>query len=234
MIRRNDPTVLTRHAYILVRLLVRRGHAESTARLALGFPAYDEIQPQDRMSFHDFVVLCHKACEVADDPLFCFKAGYDMDISDLGLLGQLFTYSADIREAMKYIIRFQALLTEGLVWSVMSGKSGTDIFLSPALSEKNSEFYAPLIELRTGMGIRFATTATACSEGELFKTIHFQHKPRADLSRYQALSELAIRFEKPFNKIIAIVDFLDVPIDSHNSEALEAVIASAAGEERNE
>lgn len=118
---------LADHSLDVDRVLAAMG----LSRAALKNP--DALLPVDLMD-----IACDSAVLVANDPLFCFKAGKKMRPSHLGVVGHMLLCCRTVEEVALLITRYSRLISNGAEFEVRSHQGKLSLIIQVA-ANRNKE-----------------------------------------------------------------------------------------------
>jgi AraC-like DNA-binding protein len=144
--------------------LDRAGLPASDILDAVGLHREQLTEPDAHIPFAAHVRLLEQAARALEEPCFGFRLGSTVELTEAGLLAYLALSSRDLREALRNVCRYSAILTEGVVGELREEAEEAQLLLSvidPAgmASRQIVEFGATLLvrylDALTGHRVRF-------------------------------------------------------------------------------
>ena len=205
-----QPTIEQLHTYVIVRCMVRAGWDRQEACKALGIPLPETLKAGSHVPMTEFFQLCHKANEVAGDPLYCLKLGKFCHPIDYGILGKLAMFSVNIGEAFKMIYRYQNIVNSAISNSMVFTD---ELMISPVtIGDYDAELVAPLIEFRLSAFFNIGHFVTGAMHPQLFHEVCFQHSAKGEHASYRKILGTPVRFEQPRSSFSMSKQAMQIPI----------------------
>ncbi|MES1937582.1 AraC family transcriptional regulator [Salinisphaera hydrothermalis] len=184
--------------------------------------APDTLADRDRqVASPQYAALMQVGIEATGDPLLGLRFGMAVEPDRWGMLGVLLTHCVDVSEAIRFQLRFQALVSTVGEAALIRGDDTlalrwtTPPATAPALTEEALAAYVAFGRWATGQA---TTTPTR---------VHFRHSPQAEHERYETFFRCPVAFEQPHDELQIAPAVLAMPLRNPDDDLKQWLAARA-------
>jgi AraC-like DNA-binding protein len=215
-----EPTVDARWACLVADLLeAKQIEPEGLLRQA-GLSRRQVSDPDQRIPFRKHALLFELAAEACKDPYFGLKLGARVDVREAGLLGYVALSSLTFGQALKNVVRYHRILTEGFQLSFEFDQHHAVLAAIPADPWGVGR---QAVEFGTSVLVRMCRDLTAQKLIPL--RVQFVHPPPRAKARYAAFLKAPVDFEQPRIEVVFPKEVLPVPVKSADHRLLRILEA---------
>ena len=203
-----EPTVDARWACLVADLLeAKQIEPEGLLRQA-GLSRRQVSDPDRRIPFRKHALLFELAAEACKEPYFGLRLGAQLDVREAGLLGYVALSSPTFGQALKNVVRYHRVLTEGFQLSFEFDQHHAVLAAIPA--DRSAMVGRQAVEFGTSALVRMCRGLTAQKLRPLWVQFVLP-LPRAK-ARYAAVLKAPVYFEQPQIAVVFSKEVLAVPV----------------------
>lgn len=196
-------------AYASALLDYLRLHGQDPERLYADsrLPSFAAMAARGQLSLGEWMTMFEIAADALGDPDLALKAGAQINIRHMGVLGQVLMNCAHVAEAAAQLSRYIRLLGE-------FGQPQVEIHGAEAHMIWNWPYEAkpPVALVQFMQAARAALTRWLTSRPDLKGEAHFYFPAPANTAVYAEIFGGALHFDAPVNKIVVPASYLQAPI----------------------
>ena len=203
-----EPTVDARWACLVADLLeAKQIEPEGLLRQA-GLSRRQVSDPDRRIPFRKHALLFELAAEACKEPYFGLRLGAQLDVREAGLLGYVALNSPTFGQALKNVVRYHRVLSEGFQLSLEFDQHHAVLAAIPA--DRSAMVGRQAVEFGISALVRMCRDLTAQKLRPLWVQFVLP-LPRAK-ARYAAVLKAPVYFEQPQIAVVFSKEVLAVPV----------------------
>lgn len=170
-------------------------------------PSFEQLLARGQLSLGEWMRMFEIAAEALDDPDLALKAGAQINIRHMGVLGQVLMNCSHVADAAAQLSRYIRLLGEfGQPQVEIHGTEAHLIWTWPY------DCAPPVALVQFMQAARATLTRWLTSRPDIRGDAHFFFPAPADTRVYERLFGGALHFNAPVNKIVVEARYLQAPI----------------------
>jgi len=207
-------TVINSYVEALISTVKRQGINEETLFSLLPVDKESFIQTGARLDLNLMTLLWKRAVQLTGDELLGLHVGQEIQQGAMHILGGLLLNSKNVKAAIGQVVRYQSLVSEGGVFSLIEENENCKLQYQPSINKVSMTHYQ--IEGVITSLVKFSRSIFP--SGLQPKSIEFTHTGPSDLSEYEAFFECPVKFNANQNSVIFDAKLLNLSIPYSDPE----------------
>ena len=201
-------------------------HQQLDAALSrIGLDPEQLKDPDNRISYTQYIDLWNTAVELCERPLLGLEVGSQFHPGNLGNLGSLLVAAPNLLAAIEQLVRFEHILQDGIQTHLEPHPTSPHIEFTSTRFDDEQARAAIEKEVAEAIAVAHFLLQRNVASAQLTGEVWFKHAPAAPIEQYQELIGSAkVRFKQKANRLIFPVELLTKETGFGNEGVFNSVL----------